>query len=171
VLPHSQWCPFLLFSITERPSFLIAASVVCADVENLRGLSKGWWDSIHVFEVTEQKKGTFDYKLTTTVMISMGMNNGDVGEVDLSGSMTQQVAQILPVTKEQPHIANLGKMLEDLELKIRQTIEGIYIQKTKEVVNGMRVVPGQMQQKWEQITKSLNEAVGQHGKGRKTDSD
>ena len=124
-----------------------------------------------MFEVTEQKKGTFDYKLTTTVMISMGMNNGDIGEVDLSGSMTQQVSQTLPVTKDQPHIANLGRMLEELELKIRQTIETIYIQKTKEVINGMRVVSKQAQQKWEQLTKSLNEAVGQHSKGRKVDSD
>ncbi len=39
--------------------------------------------------------------------------------------------------------AHTGKMLEDMELKVRNAIEGIYIQKTREVVNGMRLVNGE----------------------------
>jgi len=129
-----------------------------------KSLDKGWWDSIHVFEVTDDKKGWFSYKLTTTVIVSMGIRDAKIGVVDLSGSMTQQESKKLQVDKEHTHIANLGKMLEDMELKIRNAIEGIYIQKTREVVSGMRAVDGAKMKAWEAVTQSLNAAVLTHGK-------
>jgi len=77
----------------------------------------------------------------------------------------------MQVDKEHTHIANLGKMLEDMELKIRNAIEGIYIQKTREVINGMRTVDGAKNKAWETITQSLNAAVLTHGSKRVKDSD
>lgn len=38
----------------------------------------------------------------------------------------------------------MGPMLEDLELDLRNTIEGVYFQKTKEIVNGMRVTDAEI---------------------------
>ena len=35
-------------------------------------------------------------------------------------------------------------MLEDLELDLRNTIEGVYFQKTKEIINGMRVTDAEV---------------------------
>ncbi len=97
-----------------------------------------------MFECNEQKKGVYEYKLTTTVMVSMGMKNSLVGEVDLSGSMTQQETRACAFSPDvNPHISNMGKMLEEMELKVRNAIEGIYIQKTREVINGMRLVNGE----------------------------
>jgi capping protein beta len=137
-----------------------------------KGLDAGWWDSIHVFEVSEtNKKGHFEYKLTTTVMVSMSVKNSHVGEVDLSGNMTQQDTKVFPVTDLAPHIGNLGRMLEDMELKIRNSIEGIYIQKTREVVNGMRSAGAQKEKEWGAITASLNAAVLKHGDKRVKDSE
>jgi len=163
------------FNTDEKDSKAFGACfLIHKDVEAAKGLESGWWDSIHVFEVVESannKKGHFDYKLTTTVMVSMGVKNQHIGEVDLSGSMTQQDTKVLPVNDQQPHIANLGKMLEDMELKIRNSIEGIYIQKTREVVNGMRPANGQMAKAWEGMVHSLNAAVQKHGEKRTKDSD
>jgi len=65
---------------------------------------------------------------------------------------------------EHPHIGNMGKMLEDMELKIRNYIEAIYIQKTREVINGMRLVNAARDQQWAQITASLQDAVLKHGR-------
>jgi len=149
--------------------FLIHKDVESTD--KTKTLDKGWWDSIHVFEVTDDKKGWFTYKLTTTVIVSMGLKDGKIGSVDLSGSMTQQETKKMQVDKEHTHIANLGKMLEDMELKIRNAIEGIYIQKTREVINGMRTVDGAKNKAWETITQSLNAAVLTHGSKRVKDSD
>jgi len=133
-------------------------------------MESGWWNSIHVFECNEQKKGVYEYKLTTTVMVSMGMRNQLVGEVDLSGSMTSQETKQLPFTEANGHIANMGRMLEDMELKVRNAIEGIYIQKTREVINGMRVVSGEKNKAWEKIQESLQNAVAAHGQKRVVDS-
>jgi len=148
-----------------------ATFLIHKDVKATKGLTSGWWDSIHVFEVTESKAKFFEYKLTTTVMVSMSVDNDKVGNVDLSGSMTQQSTQVLPFDNEHPHIANMGKMLEDMELKIRNYIEAIYIQKTREVINGMRLVNAARDKEWAQITASLNDAVLKHGLGRKKDTE
>jgi len=151
-----------------------ACFLIHKDVETgKKDLESGWWDSIHVFEASESaaKKGQFDYKLTTTVMVSMGVKSGGLGEVDLSGSMTQQDSKTLPVNDANPHIANLGGMLEAMELKIRNSIEGIYIQKTREVVNGMRLINAAAGKAMDQIIGSLNDAVAKHGSKRTKDSD
>lgn len=39
-----------------------------------------------------------------------------------------------------PHIANIGRMVEDMENKIRNTLNEIYFGKTKDIVNGLRSV-------------------------------
>jgi len=104
-------------------------------------------------------------------MVSMGMKNAQVGEVDLSGSMTQQETKSLPFNDQNPHISNMGRMLEDMELKVRNAIEGIYIQKTREVINGMRLVNGEKNKAWEKIQESLTNAITAHGAKRTKDSD
>jgi hypothetical protein len=40
--------------------------------------------------------------------VSLGVKNGKVGEVDLSGSMTQQETRTLAVNDANPHLVNLG---------------------------------------------------------------
>jgi len=161
------------FNTDEKDSKAFGACfLVHKDVDAQKGqLESGWWDSIHVFEVVENnKKGHFEYKLTTTVMVSMGVKGSNIGEVDLSGSMTQQDTKVLAVNDNQPHMANLGKMLEDMELKIRNSIEGIYIQKTREVINGMRSATGTNQKQNSLVVDSLKNAVKEHGAKRVVDS-
>lgn len=136
-----------------------ACFLIHKDVEASKSLRKGWWDSTHVFGVEEEKDGYFVYKLTTTVMISMVMEDDKIGAVDLSGLRTQQDSQRIQVTADSPHVANMGKMLEDMELRIRNAIEGIYIQKTREVISGMRSATGNRDAQWSNIAQSLNAAV------------
>ena len=138
------------------------------DVPADKGMDKGWWDSIHVFEVLgdgAKKGGSYVYKLTTTVMVSIGFKEpAKIGEVDLSGSMTKQAERKLPVDDAAglTHIANLGTMLEEMELSIRNAIEGIYIQKTREVINGMRSIGQAKEKAWNDIAQSLSAAVITH---------
>lgn len=44
------------------------------------------------------------------------------------------------VGETNPHIANIGRMVEDMENKIRNTLNEIYFGKTKDIVNGLRSV-------------------------------
>merc|ERR1712048_931743 len=112
--------------------------------KNLDGF-KGNWSSVHVFEVNNGgKEDSYNYKLTSTVLVSMPMKVKGLGDIDLSGSATKQAQKSAKLQSygsdnKQSHLEIMGPMLEDLELDLRGTIEGVYFQKTKEIVNGMRV--------------------------------
>jgi len=56
-------------------------------------------------------------------------------------------------------------MLEEMELRIRNSIEGIYIQKTREVINGMRSATGARDEQWASIAESLRNTVLHRGGG------
>ncbi len=106
------------------------------------GASDGVWDSIHVFEAIERGRTTH-YKLTSTVILSLataasGTTTSPLGDLDLSGNMTRQVEQDLPVDADESHIANVGKLVEDMELKMRNLLQEVYFGKARDVVGDLR---------------------------------
>lgn len=113
---------------------------------NSRG-SRGSWDSIHVLEVTEKPAGrSAHYKLTSTVILNLGTNQDAVGDLDLAGNMTRQTEQDLPVNgpreadTEQSHIVNIGRMVEDMEGRMRNLMQEVYFGKAKDVVGDLRSI-------------------------------
>lgn len=54
--------------------------------------------------------------------------------------LQSQVEQDAQISETSPHIANIGRMVEDMENKIRNTLNEIYFGKTKDIVNGLRSV-------------------------------
>lgn len=109
-------------------------------IEPQRRVSQGCWDSIHIIEVNPiagSKKAK--YKLTTSVMLTMSTEKGQAGSVNLSGSLTRQgKEQTLDVATEDSHVINMGMLIEEMEIDVRNQLDGIYIQKTREVVNSLR---------------------------------
>lgn len=104
---------------------------------------KGCWDSIHVVEVQEKSSGrNAHYKLTSTVMLWLQTSKVSSGKMDLGGSLTRQIEKDAAVTagEASPHIANIGQMVEEMENKIRNTLNDIYFGKTNNIVNGLRSV-------------------------------
>jgi len=95
----------------------------------------GSWDSIHVFEASERGR-TAHYKLTSTIMLQLVTHS--VGKIDLSGSMTRQTEQDAPLTDASSHISNTGRMIEDMEIKMRNLLQEVYFGKTKDVVFDLR---------------------------------
>lgn len=83
--------------------------------------SSGEWDSIHVFEATDRARMSH-YKLTSTVILHLANENETLGEMDLSGNMTRQVEVDLPVDSDASHVANVGRLVEDMELKMRNLL-------------------------------------------------
>jgi len=102
---------------------------------------KGAWDSIHVIEVQDQKTQAH-YKLTSTVMVAVETQNESTGLVRLAGSLTRQTEADKAVTPVAPHIVNIGSMVEDMENRLRLSIEQIYFGKTKEVLSTVRNIRG-----------------------------
>ena len=86
-----------------------------------KGKSEGGWDSIHVFEAIDRAR-TAHYKLTSTVILRLSTANDALGDMDLSGNMTRQIEQDMPVTDDTSHIVNVGRLVEDMELKMRNLL-------------------------------------------------
>jgi capping protein beta len=103
---------------------------------------KGCWDSIHVVEVQERSSGhNATYKLTSTVMLWLETNKEGSGKMQLGGSLTRQDEnENVTITEDKPHVANIGHMVEDMENKMRNTLNEIYFGKTKDIVNDLRSV-------------------------------
>ncbi|KIK99577.1 hypothetical protein PAXRUDRAFT_8773 [Paxillus rubicundulus Ve08.2h10] len=116
----------------------------------------GSWDSIHVFETAERGRQA-RYKLTSTVMLQLvtqhtekaedtqAQTNGghgwkSTGEVNLSGSMTRQTEQDWPMQDSSSHITNTGKMIEEMEIKMRNLLQEVYFGKTRDIVYDLRSV-------------------------------
>ncbi|GEM10936.1 WASH complex, F-actin capping protein, beta subunit [Rhodotorula toruloides] len=136
------------------------AGVVLIKKTNDAGASTTSWDSVHVFESLERGRQCH-YKLTSTVMLYMtkplaveselpggeGKAQGE-GEVALGGSMTRQhelsapLDPTSPASLAQSHIVNIGKMVEDMELKMRNLLGEVYFSKTKDILSSLRTQNG-----------------------------
>jgi capping protein beta len=55
-----------------------------------------------------------------------------------SHSSLNQAEQDLPVDDPSAHIANVGRMVEDMEQKMRNSLQEVYFGKTKDIVNDLR---------------------------------
>lgn len=97
----------------------------------------GAWDSIHVFEALDKPRAAH-YKLTSTVILNLGTSGDALGKLDLSGNMVRQVEQDMPVDDDTSHVANVGRMVEDMELKMRNLLQEVYFGKAKDVVGDLR---------------------------------
>jgi capping protein beta len=62
------------------------------------------------------------YKLTSTVILHLTSETDVLGTMDLSGNMTRQVEADLPVESDASHVANVGRLVEDMELKMRNLL-------------------------------------------------
>lgn len=110
------------------------------DASERKKLESGSWDSIHVVEVRAAGGKKFAYKLTSTVMLRIQTDHSvasNKGALNLSGSLTRQQESTMGSDGGPGHVANMGKMVEDMENRMRDTIQAIYFGKTKSVVNSL----------------------------------
>ncbi|XP_073053150.1 F-actin-capping protein subunit beta [Primulina eburnea] len=99
-------------------------------------LQEGGWEAIHVIEVGPEEEGNARYCLTSTVMLSLTTNNDSAGTFSLSGSIRRQMNMDLSVAEG--HLCNMGRMIEEMESKLRNSLDQVYFGKTKEMVCTLR---------------------------------
>lgn len=121
------------------------AGVVLLKKQSPGGGKDAGWDSVHVVEVTEGGKSA-RYKLTSTVILHLGREGGEVGSLSLGGSLTRQVESELTVEsvgssgRDGGHVCNIGRLVEDMEGKMRNQLQEVYFGKAKDVVGDLRSV-------------------------------
>ncbi|KAK9111146.1 hypothetical protein Scep_018665 [Stephania cephalantha] len=99
-------------------------------------LQEGSWDAIHVIEVGPEEDGTSRYCLTSTVMLSLMTDAESSGTFSLSGSIRRQMNMDLSVADG--HLCNMGRMIEEMESKLRNSLNQVYFGKTREMVCTLR---------------------------------
>lgn len=62
------------------------------------------------------------YKLTSTVILQLATASEALGSMDLSGNLTRQVETDMVAEDDSAHVANVGRMVEDMELKMRNLL-------------------------------------------------
>jgi len=114
-----------------------AAWLIKKVADTKRGLKEGSWDGIHVFDVNDggAKSGTARYKLTSTIIVTMGTETEGTGEVQMSGSTTKQVENDMPFDESVTHVINMGTMLEAMETALRLDIQGVCFDKTQNIID------------------------------------
>ncbi|KAI9330609.1 F-actin-capping protein subunit beta [Obelidium mucronatum] len=124
-----------LWDTDEKDVF--AGVILIKKVNNNETADNGSWDSIHVVEVQEKGRAAH-YKLTSTVILQLLHGKQEIGELNLSGNMTRQAEHDLPIEDQNSHVANIGRIIEDMELKMRNSLHEIYFGKTKDIANDLR---------------------------------
>jgi len=102
---------------------------------------KGCWDSVHVIEVkVKPKVKSATYKLTSTVILWLQTTRAASGIMNLCGQLTRQVEKDEKINEKDAnqHIVNIGRLVEDNENKMRNTLNEIYFSKTRDVLNDLR---------------------------------
>lgn len=99
-------------------------------------LQEGSWDAIHVIEVGPEEEDMASYCLTSSVMLSLTTNDESSGTFNLSGSIRRQMSMDLSVAEG--HLGNMGRMIEEMESKLRNSLDQVYFGKTKEMVCTLR---------------------------------
>ncbi|KAG2522921.1 hypothetical protein BBO99_00006343 [Phytophthora kernoviae] len=128
----------------DLESGFAACFLVKKDVLDQRFVEKGSWNSIHVIEVQEGSdvvdKGVKKamYRLTTSVLLDMKVNRPELGDLTMDGTLTRQTERTMEFEDQFAHVSNMGRMVEDMEIEMRSSLDGLYISKTREVINGMR---------------------------------
>lgn len=110
------------------------------DGSGIRGCDKGVWDSIHVFQVTDNGDGTADYQVITTVILSIAMKQGKANsKLDLSGYMQRETeSNGLKFTDFQRHIVNVGNVIQKQENSMTEQLQSVYFDKAREITRTLR---------------------------------
>ncbi|KAK9872940.1 hypothetical protein WA026_020295 [Henosepilachna vigintioctopunctata] len=81
-------------------------------------------------------------------------SSGTLWYQNLGGSRTRQIELDSPFNDANPHLVNIGRMIEYMEYKIRNTLIEIYCSKTKNMVKSLRSVQPLCETKQQQVLKS-----------------
>lgn len=76
------------------------------------------------------------------MMLWLQTNKESSGTMNLGGSITRQAEAEHPISSSDStsHIFNIGKMVEDMENKIRNSLNEVYFGKTNSILNGLRSI-------------------------------
>ncbi|CAM9267782.1 unnamed protein product [Pylaiella littoralis] len=131
----------------------------------------GAWESSHVVQVMLSKSNPTQatYKVNTTVMLSVEPADEAAGVTSLSGNLAREKEETKSFSTDSDHLENLGVMIEAMENTLRSDVDGLYVQKTRQIVNNVRSTRGASAVGLQSpFSVQLKGAIGQHGENRRS---
>lgn len=99
------------------------------------------WDSIHVFEIEYKQGSESIYRVTSTIILDLSNDltkSTKLNSTYLSGNLTRQTEKTVSFKDSTTHIANIGSIIEDVEIQMRNMLQEVYFGKTKDVLSDIR---------------------------------
>lgn len=113
-------------------------------------LESGHWDSCHVVEALPEGPITH-YKLSSTVSLALAARSATApdsdaqhqGQLSLAGSLVRSATSSGATPGAAAgHVVALGRMIEEMENKLRSALDSVYFGKTRAVVAQLRASDG-----------------------------
>mmetsp|Transcript_102742 Transcript_102742/g.294844 ORF Transcript_102742/g.294844 Transcript_102742/m.294844 type:complete len:319 (+) Transcript_102742:70-1026(+) len=107
--------------------------------------NSGVWDAIHVVEVRESASQTnlTEYMLTTSVRTYLQVVDASKSDTSLDAWVTRTVESRSSRGKkamgDDIHLLHIGRMIEEMEISIRQSLDSVYVAKQREVLHSCRL--------------------------------
>ena len=141
------------FNDTEEPGFK-AAYLVKKDIDHTGGIKKGNWDAIHIVVCKLREAGKAAYTVISTAMVSLEIETQTIGSMVLTGSTSKNAKDMVNIPEnlgkpgeldfETFHIANIGKLIEQNEDRLRSEVSDLYINKQRNITNTGRLLEDYM---------------------------
>ena len=135
------------FSENIKDGFGVAV-IIKNNINHENNINEANWNSTNIVTVNfneNEGKIKANYNLVTTVSLIMSFDNKICGKVSLSGMVARNSHLDNKIVKDyvndDAHIGNIGVLIEDLESNIRNTLDVIYVSKSKEIIDTARFNP------------------------------
>ncbi len=123
---------------------LLSNCFVAGKDDKNAGIKEGCWDAIHLVTTTIDGQNKVKYRLNSTIFLFIESSSADYGNLSVGG-------QVLKVREEYHtldpkvdahdfHLKAIGKMIEANENEMRSESSGIYISKSKQIINTARIL-------------------------------
>lgn len=121
-----------------------------------QGVTDATWDGTHIAVVTFNGDSA-DYKVFSTVQMSIDTSTGNVGLLTIAGACShnsEKLAEKMPAegaARDMFHIKMIGTLLEENEKELRVEFDNVYVNKQREITNSCRYLDKDFQQEEQKL--------------------
>jgi capping protein beta len=141
-LYYDQGIASVYFWETGATSFA-CAFLIKRDCEAGGGVKKATWESSNLVQAeTTLAARSVKYSITSTVFLQIEASDQNAGNIDMSGGLTRQHEDFKPCSDPfgEAHVFNMISLVENMESKLRGSLDMIYVGKTREIMERTRHV-------------------------------
>lgn len=101
------------------------------------------WDATHVVKTTLESATKARYKITSNVFLTLQNTNDAQGKLDMAGNVQRSKEETVTLNPKNDasssHVGTIGRLIEQNEGEIRQELNGIFINKSKQIIMSGRL--------------------------------